>query len=79
MRYRVGALVTGMIYDEFETESEKQAIEMMLNKHGDESVHLCAHCEDKVVGLAVSEDIDSYEVEEIGIKSDFKKWKEGEI
>lgn len=38
MKYRVGALVTGMIYDEFEAESEEQAIEMMLNKHGDKSI-----------------------------------------
>lgn len=68
MKYIVGALVTGMIYDEFEAENEEQAIEMMLNKHGDKSINLCAHCEDKVSGLTVSEDIDSYEVEEIGMK-----------
>lgn len=67
MKYRVGALVTGMIYDEFEAESEEQAIEMMLNKHGDKSIHLCSSCERKVSGLAVSEDTDSYEVEEIGM------------
>ena len=67
MKYRVGALVTGMIYDEFEAESEEQAIEMMLNKHGDKSIHLCANCENKVSGLAVSEDTDSYEVGEIGM------------
>lgn len=67
MKYRVGALVTGMIYDDFEAESEEQAIEMMLNKHGDESIHLCVHCGNKVCGLTVSEDTDSYEVEEIAI------------
>lgn len=67
MKYRVGALVTGMIYDEFEADSEEQAIEMMFNKHVDESVHLCSSCERKVSGLAVSEDTDSYEVEEIGM------------
>lgn len=66
MKYRVGALITGMIYDDFEAESEEQAIQMMFNKHGDESINLCAYCENKVSGLAVSEDIDSYEVEEIG-------------
>ena len=58
MRYRVGALVTGTIYDEFEADSDK---------HGDESVYLCSSCEEKVSGLAVSEDTDSYEVEEIGV------------
>ena len=67
MRYKVGALVTGMIYDEFEAESEEQAIEMMFNKHGDESIHLCINCENKVSGLAVSEDTISYEVEEMGM------------
>lgn len=66
MKYRVGALVTGMIYDEFEADSEEQAIEMMFNKHADESVYLCSSCEEKVSGLSVSEDTDSYEVEEIG-------------
>lgn len=68
MKYKVGALVTGLIYDEFEADSEEQAIEMMFNKHGDESVHLCSSCERKVSGLAVSEDTDSYEVEEIDNK-----------
>lgn len=67
MKYRVGALVTGMIYDEFEADSEEQAKEMMFNKHGDESVYLCSSCEEKVSGFAVSEDTDSYEVEEIGV------------
>lgn len=66
MKYIVGALVTGMIYDEFEAESEERAIQMMFNKHGDESINLCAYCENKVSGLSVSEDTDSYEVEEIG-------------
>ena len=66
MKYKVSALVTGMIYDEFEADSEEQAIEMMLNKHGDESINLCASCEQKVTGLTVSEDIDNYEVEETG-------------
>ena len=37
------------------------------HKHGDESVYLCSSCEEKVSGLAVSEDTDSYEVEEIGV------------
>ena len=67
MKYRVGALVTGMIYDEFEADSEEQAKEMMFSKHGDGSVHLCSSCERKVSGLAVSEDTDSYEVEEMGM------------
>ena len=66
MKYRVGALVTGMIYDEFEADSEEQAIEMMFNKHGDESISLCSYCSKKVGGLSVSEDTDGYEVEEIG-------------
>lgn len=68
MKYRVGALVTGMVYDEFDADSEEHAIEMMFNKHGDESIDLCYSCEEKVSGLVVSEDTDSYEVEEIGIE-----------
>ena len=67
MKYRVGALVTGMIYDEFEATSKEQAIEMMLNKHGGKSIHLCNSCEEKASGLDVSEETDSYEVEEIGM------------
>lgn len=67
MKYRVGALVTGIIYDEFEAESEEQAIEMMFDKHGDESINLCSQCSQKVGGLSVSEDTDNYEVEEIGM------------
>lgn len=67
MRYKIGALVTGMIYDEFDADSEEQAIEMMFNKHGDESIALCTHCSKKVGGLSVSEDTDSYEVEEVGM------------
>lgn len=67
MKYRVSALVTGVIFDEFEADSEEQTIEMMFNKHGDESVYLCASCERKVSGLTVSEDTNSYEVEEIGV------------
>lgn len=65
MKYRVAALVTGMVCDEFEAENEEQALEMMFNKHGGESVHLCSSCEGKASGLTVSEDIDDYEVEEI--------------
>lgn len=68
MKYKVGALVTGMIYDEFEAESEEQAKEMMMEKHGDETIDLCVQCSRKASGLAVSEDTDSYEVEEIGLK-----------
>ena len=41
---------------------------MMFNKHGDESIHLCSSCARELSRLAVSEDIDSYEVEEIGIE-----------
>ncbi len=31
-RYKVGALVTGMIYEEIEAENEEQAKEIMLEK-----------------------------------------------
>lgn len=66
MKYRIGALVTGTIYDEFEAESEEQAKEMMQKKHGDEQISLCPQC-GKIIGrLTVSEDTDSYETEEIG-------------
>lgn len=65
-KYRVGALVTGMIYDEFLAENEEQAKEMMRDKHGDESISLCSRCAEKVGGLSVSEDTDTYETEEIG-------------
>lgn len=64
-KYRVGAFVTGMIYDEFDADSEGQAKEMMCDKHGDMSIDLCCRCSEKVSGLAVSEDTDTYEVEEI--------------
>ncbi len=64
-RYKVGALVSGMIYDEIEAESEEQAKEIMLEKYGDKSIPLCAKCASIVGGLAVSEDIDMYETEEI--------------
>lgn len=43
----------------------EQAIEMMSNKHGDKSIQLCNSCSEKVSGLSVSEDTDTYEVEEI--------------
>lgn len=65
-KYRVGALVTGVIYEEVEADSEEQAKEMMLDKYGDMSIQLCAHCSDKVSGLSVSEDTDNYEIEELG-------------
>lgn len=68
MKYRVVALVTGMVYDEFEAENEELAKDMMMKKHGDETIDLCVQCSKKVAGLAVSEDTDSYEVEEIGLK-----------
>lgn len=41
---------------------------MMMEKHGDETIDLCVQCSRKASGLAVSEDTDSYEVEEIGLK-----------
>jgi len=66
-RYKVGALVSGMIYEEIEAESEEQAKEIMLEKYGDKSVLLCSRCASIVGGLAVSEDIDMYETEEIGL------------
>lgn len=68
MKYKVGALVTGMIYEDIEAESEEEAKEIMLEKWGDKSIPLCSKCSDMVSGLAVSEDTDMYEVEEIGLK-----------
>ena len=65
MKYRVGALVTGMIYDEFDADSEEQAKEMMCDKYGDMSIDLCVNCAEKVEGLSVSEDVDTYEVSEV--------------
>ena len=38
----------------------------MLDKHGGQAIHLCSHCEGKVSGIAVSEDTDNYEIEEVG-------------
>lgn len=67
MKYKVGALVTGMIYEDIEAESEEEAKEIMLEKWGDRAIRLCSHCEGKVSGLAVSEDTDNYEVEEVGL------------
>ena len=64
-KYRVGALVSGMIYDEFEADNEQRAKEMMCDKYGDMSIDLCHRCSDKVGGLSVSEDTEVYEVEEI--------------
>lgn len=68
MKYRVSALVTGSIYKEIEAESEEEAKEIMLDKYGDQEIHLCSYCAGKVSGLVVSEDTDSYEVEEMGLK-----------
>ena len=65
-KYRVGALVSSMIYDEFEAEDEEQAMEKMQDKWGDRSIDLCFKCSEQVSGLTVSEDMDTYEVEEIG-------------
>ena len=65
-KYKVGALVTGIIYDEIIADSEEEAKEIMRDKYGDMSIDLCARCSDKVGGLSVSEDTDMYEVEEIG-------------
>ncbi|SEU09364.1 hypothetical protein SAMN05443270_3086 [Lacrimispora sphenoides] len=64
-RYRVGALVSSMIYDEFDADNEEQAKEMMCDKYGDMSITLCAHCSTKIDGLSVSENTEDYEVEEI--------------
>lgn len=64
-RYRVGALVTGVIYDEIEAGNEEQAKEIMLEKYGDKSIPLCLQCANMVSGLAVSEDVDMYDTEEL--------------
>lgn len=66
-KYKVGALVSGMIYEEIEAESEEQAKEIMLEKYGDQSIPLCKECARIVGGLAVSENIDMYEAEEIAV------------
>lgn len=65
IRYKVGALVTGMIYDIIEAENEEQAKEIMMQKHGDESITLCSRCSHLVSGLAVSENTEDYETEEL--------------
>lgn len=65
MKYRVGALVTSMIYDEFEANNEEQAKEMMQSKWGDVTIGLCHRCSEKISGLSVSDDTETYEVEEI--------------
>lgn len=67
MKYRVGALVSGMIFDEIEADSEEEAKKIMCDEYGDKSIDLCVSCSRKVGGLSVSEDIDMYEVEEIGM------------
>ena len=64
-KYRVGALVTGTLYEDFDADNEQQAKEMMRDKYGDMSITLCLKCSDKVDGLSVSEDPNTYEVEEI--------------
>jgi hypothetical protein len=64
-KYKVGALVTSIIYDEFEADSEKQAKEMMRDKYGDISINLCSSCSTKFSGLSISEEIESYEVYEV--------------
>lgn len=63
--YKVGALVSGMIYKEIEAENEEQSKEIMLEKYGDKSIPLCSKCASIVGGLAVSEDIDMYEAEKL--------------
>lgn len=68
MKYKVAALVTGMIYEEIEAESGEEAKEIMLEKWGDKSIPLCSKCSNMVGGLSVSEDTDMYETEEIGLK-----------
>lgn len=67
IRYKVGALVTGMIYEEIEAENEEQAKEIMLEKYGDKSIPLCSRCANMVNGLSVSEDIDMYDTEELTV------------
>lgn len=64
-KYRVGALVTAMIFDEFEADDEEQAKDMMCDKYGDMPITLCASCSQKIDGLSVSENTDDYEVEEL--------------
>lgn len=65
MKYRVGALVTSAIYEIIEADSPEEAKEIMADMHGDESISLCAKCSKKISGLAVSENTEDYEVEEI--------------
>lgn len=64
-RFKVGALVTSMIYDEFEADNEEEAREKMCDKYGDMSITLCHSCSKQVDGLTVSENSEDYEVEEI--------------
>lgn len=64
-KYRVGALVTGLIYDDFNANSEEEAKEMMCDKYGDKSINICSQCSEKVFGLSVVEDIDEYEIEDM--------------
>lgn len=68
MKYKVGALVSGMIYEEIEANSEEEAKQLMCDRYGDKSIDLCASCSRKVAGLSVSEDVDMYEVEEISMR-----------
>ena len=65
-KYRVGALVTGTIYADIYADNEEEAKEIMNEKYGDAAIPLCVSCSQIVSDLAVSEDIDTYMVEETG-------------
>ena len=64
MKYSVQMLVTGTITKTIdEADSPEDAKELACEKYGDRSIILCSHCIDKVDGLSISEDPDTYEVE----------------
>lgn len=64
MKYSVQMLVTGTITKVIdEADSPEDAKELACEKYGDRSIILCSYCVDKVGGLSISEDPDTYEVE----------------
>ncbi len=65
MKYNVQMLVTGTVTKVIEADSPEEAKEIACEEYGDRSVPLCSHCSETVGGLAISEDIDMYDVEPI--------------
>ena len=64
MEYDIIMLVTGTVTKRIKADSPEEAREIAQERYGDRSISLCEHCSETVQGLTISEDSDTYEVEE---------------